>query len=366
MRLRSGHDPRAEAVRLPCRAESDPVVGSALSVGDHAAIVGEARPVREADVVEDCIRQRLGGDHPRIDGQDVPPQALQISGVRLGGAHDHRGPNFAAAAAHRRATSALCGNLHCAAVESGDTCLLVDLHPRRFGGAGQSQRQLGGIHYRRRAEQDTAAHIGGVELLACFVSIEQADLVFGQPEAASFGYLGDLPLRLGTRARHPDGAALGVVAVDALSGCHTPDLVDCVEHGSHQAPGFGRAGAPRVVGNRSGQLPHGPAAVAPRRPEAAVVPLQHGHTHRGLELLEVVGGPQTAEAAAHDGDVDVEITLDSGTGRDRRLEPVDPQRRRRRRLERPRIRAKCSGHLLRKLLLLPAAPRRRDNLSAGD
>jgi hypothetical protein len=71
------------------------------------------------------------------------------------------------------------------------------------------------------------------------------------------------------------------------------------------------------------------AAVAPARPAAALVGLEHDHVEARLPLLQRERGPETRVATADDRDVGVGVTrerrrgLAAETGGQRLLEPPD-------------------------------------------
>src|SRR5256885_1111039 len=64
---------------------------------------------------------------------------------------------------------------------------------------------------------------------------------------------------------------------------------------------------PSYRGRSPADSARGPAAVAPRRPKARHLGLEHHHAQIRLKPLEVIGAPQSGEAGADDGGVAVEV-----------------------------------------------------------
>jgi hypothetical protein len=100
------------------------------------------------------------------------------------------------------------------------------------------------------------------------------------------------------------------VGFDPLPGDHVDDLVHGSEHGALHPHRLGMAMAGSVAVQVSGRRAHQPAPVASGSAEAGELPLDHQHAQVGTSDCEVVGRPETREAATDDGHVRLAVTCE--------------------------------------------------------
>src|SRR5579862_4605056 len=122
-----------------------------------------------------------------------------------------------------------------------------------------------------------------------------------------------------------EGARLEVAAVDALTGDDSADLLDAVLGLPDPAPD--RVAVPRQpvrarVARHSGARP---AAVTPGGAVARDLPFEHNHAQGGVELLQVIRGPETGEAGADDRHIALDVPRKPGARLQRLRHPVEPQ-----------------------------------------
>ena len=204
--------------------------------------------------------------------------------------------------------------------------LLVDGHAESFGDVGQAARQARRVETGavRRVHRSQAAF--DADALGGLVRREVG--VVGLAETP-FALVLDLLQQtgdLGLAGRQRERAALVVTGVDAFVGDHPADLVDGREHGALHGD---RRVATELVGNRArrgGKEARAPAAVAPRGAEPGDLLLEDGDAQRGVGFLQVIGRPQTREAGAGDGHVDVDGTGQRGAWGELAGYAVEPQR----------------------------------------
>ena len=165
-----------------------------------------------------------------------------------------------------------------------------------------------------------ADDVGGVEHLPGLGAIEEAKVIRAESPGTTVVDLGLRCPPLQGGPSRDDGSTLTPSDVPALQLRHAVDLGDGGDHGPLHANGL-------VTGGRSGEcLERGreesgcPSAVASAGTEPRLLSLQDDDPQRGIASREVVGGPQSGESAADDGDVGVDA---GGEGRaDRPAESV--------------------------------------------
>ena len=175
--------------------------------------------------------------------------------------------------------------------------------------------------------------VGRVDGAVIAGAVDAAAGLFGrQPVAivgeAPLGISLNLPLQArGGERRVGDieGAALGVVAVDVLRLADPSHFVHGRHHGAQQAPsGFALVGVVEQFVH-SGRGAHAPAAVAPAGAEADGHRLHNGDVQVRLEVLQVVGGPQTGKAPADDEHIGLRRQVARRFGFRNPVERIEPE-----------------------------------------
>ena len=127
---------------------------------------------------------------------------------------------------------------------------------------------------------------------------------------------------LGAVAGHLEVAALDDVGVDALAIGDGDHLIDrLIEHplpGDHCVAAVLPGQHAAVTRGQAGQ----PAAVAPGGAEPGEAGFEHGDPQARVELLEVVGRPQSGVAGADDADVGLAVPGQRTAGGRQAVEPV--------------------------------------------
>ena len=164
--------------------EGDPVVGRALPVNDHVAVVGEGGALIQPGCGPERLGQWFGRHHQGIDGDDRPRVTRQRRRPRLGRPHHHVGRNGAAGGAHPRLVRRI------ARLDFGDRGVLVQRHATALDGEGQAageQRRLhgGAVRSERGPEHPVHAH-PGLRLRL----VEPAQIVLGKTVGQRFGHFG--------------------------------------------------------------------------------------------------------------------------------------------------------------------------------
>ena len=244
-----------EVVRRAPAAEGEPVVRGALPVDDQvpgSVKVSPRGPGRSR--AQTSARQRLGGDHQRVDRHDVARGPGSVGRPRLGG------PDHAPAPARCRGRSPTRPRRERAAPASARRCgrpALDGARPARGpAGPGGSRAQCG-VYV---PPSTPAAPHGSRDA----VGVQQVRLV---APAAVRGDLGARPARAGPAVRA--SATVPPVAKSQsmpLGRGDAADLVDGVAHGprASRAPRRGRAGGPARRPDTGNSAEHQP----PLRPHA--------------------------------------------------------------------------------------------------
>src|SRR5690606_10669373 len=294
-------DAGGEVVRRASPAEGDPAVGRTLAVDDHVPVVGEHLAALQANLVENALRQRLRGDHQRVQRYQRAPMAWQVASVALGRADDLVRPdrNRALRSTHR----------HRPRPHFGDVRALEDPHAEAFGGRRQPMREERRLDCRCLRRVARAVDVAHARHAPGLLRRQVAEVVFVYAERALVRDVLPGSLGLQRRAGEEQPATQLVVAVDAFLLAHAADLVNGVYRPLAEARG--RVLAVAVNQGRKSQRVLGvaPAAVAAGGPEADAFTLEHDDLETRVEALEVVRGPQPREAGADDGDVAGEVML---------------------------------------------------------
>ena len=145
-----------------------------------------------------------------------------------------------------------------------------------------------------------------LDALAYRLAVEPHDLVFAHAPAVVVGGLFAHALDLLGAGRQVEHATFVVAGIDALGGADDADLVDGVEHRSLHGDSLLAAVVLLDGLQRSREEGRDPAAVTTRGAEADDVLLEHDDAQTRVGLGQVIGRPQAGEAAADDGDIDVE------------------------------------------------------------
>ncbi len=276
-------------------------------------MVGERLPVGQTVRRPERVVQRLGGDHERVDGDDVTPVSVQGARVALGRPDDGAGPHRAP------------GRGDDAGADGGHLGVLDDPDAPALDGLGQAPDEPCGVDGGAVRGEGAAQHVGGTHPGRGLCRGEERQVGLTDPPGPGLGHLGVGAGQLGRGPGEHDGPALMESALDPL-GRHDPaDLADGGLHG--QALGASRAVTAAVVQGPLGHAEQGraPAAVAARRTEPGDVALDDGDRQVGIGLRQVVRRPQPGEPAAHDGDVHLGVAVERRTDVQRTREPVPPQ-----------------------------------------
>ncbi|MCY1421972.1 hypothetical protein D9M71_376390 [compost metagenome] len=258
-----GHD-RTPFVGRTTAAEHQPPFGGDLAIDAQVAHVVEGQAMVEVEPGQQPTRQRLGGQHQRVQRNDETRLARLLRGECFGGTHGHAG-------AYRTTFG-----VHHARGHLGDRRLLVDLRAQAFDQSSQTAHQLAGVNQGAVLGVEAAKGALGAGPGVGFGRFQHPPLV-SQPEARR-GFHGS------TRSRHLRGAAgqreetlLGVIGVDTFQRQHPTDLVDRFVHRGLQLQGG-------VVGvqlldpmQRDREDRRGPTAIAARGAEADSILFQQHH-----------------------------------------------------------------------------------------
>ena len=286
-------EPRAEVVRGAAAADGDAPVLGAHRVEDQEAQVAEHLVAAPADLVPEGVGERLGADHQRVDRHHRALVAGELGRERFGGTHDDRGAHVAEDG--RRDVR----------LDTGDGGALEDGHPQALDDVGESAGQAGRVDGGAVRREACAEAPGHLDALAHVGGAEHDVVVLAEPPLALVLDRLAQPEELNGRGREVELAAEPEPRVDALRFHDARDLVHRLVQGAllvdHGLAAMGllrrrpRAGKGRVT----------PAAVAAGGAEAGGLALEDGDAQMGIGLLEIVGRPETREAGADDGHIDV-------------------------------------------------------------
>jgi hypothetical protein len=267
----------------------------------------------KADLGPEIFRDRFGRDHVVADRRDGAVVSLDAGGVGLGRADDDVRVDRA------RWRDDL------AAVDFERGRLLIDGAAHALDGARQTTRQPCGMEGRGMRCEDAAVHAGGVDLgdrrggrekLVLAVEAVAIHHLHSSGEAAELRGVGG----------KPEGAALGIAAIDVFAARDLADLVDGAKHLSEQRGA--RAFAALLVENVEARAGFGdaPSAIAAGGAKARRLSFDDSDLARWVCLEEVIGGPQSTKAGTDDDDVRFTIARQGGARRQRvaRLERVVP------------------------------------------
>ncbi len=151
--------------------------------------------------------------------------------------------------------------------------------------------------------EDSRQHVGGAQHLLCRFGLQETHVLFTETLRPLVFHLGSLTVGLRLVAGHSDDAAFGVVAVDAFGDADPGHLIDGVEHGPLEPDGLCHRGSSGVLFGAAGDHAFAPSTVASGGSEAAELPLDDQDGQIGVDLGQVVGGPQSAVSPADDGHV---------------------------------------------------------------
>ena len=238
--------------------------------------------------------------------------ARKLGAETLGCPHD----GFGADGAARRHDAARRDLERRRAFENADAESFGDLRQAAHEPSRMNRSAMRGVG---RAEDLRRSHE-----LAGFGPAQEPQVGLSDAERPSLVDLLPCSMQLGRVAGEHDGAALSVVAVDALRRRHRSDLVNSVlELLAQGLLGRFAVDADELGG---GGREHGgtPSAIPARCSEAGCFALQHGHPDGGVHLRQVVGGPQTGVTRTDDGDVDLEIRIEARALPGRLGERVEP------------------------------------------
>ena len=174
------------------------------------------------------VGQRLGGDHQRVDGDDVTLVTGQGAGVALGGADHGAGAD---GPPRRR---------HDPGGEGGHRGLLEEPDTPALDDVGQAPDQSGRVDRRAVRRVGPAQYAGGADPVVGLVRGEEGQVVLADAPGPGLGDLVVGACELGRRAGEHHGAALVEPAVDALGGDHPSDLADGGLHGQPLGPARAR------------------------------------------------------------------------------------------------------------------------------
>ncbi|MNY15434.1 hypothetical protein D3C86_1486450 [compost metagenome] len=157
------------------------------------------------------------------------------------------------------------------------------------------------------------------------LGVEPAIIVFGQALAvkrvqvmAQAGFL----LRIAGGAIQ--GSALAVIAVDAFTIEDNRHLIRNTVQQIDRSPAL----LGRQVGEQAilaQQVPHQPAAIAPRGAKTGGLRFNDGDVQPGCQALEVIRGPEVGVPRANDRHVDIQIPFQRRTRQQGLVELIHPQ-----------------------------------------
>ena len=249
-------------------------------------------------------RQRLGGDHQRVDRDARPPVPGQLRGEALGRA-DHR------PGAHHAVLGA-----HLARGDRRDPGPLVDRHAAAFGGPRQPAHQsrrvdgraVGGV---RRARDAVGAHDLGSPPRRRGAPGRPRPGPSAAPPRPRPGPARAGPAPRASRIVPPLATCASMPSAPATRATSSTvaRIAACWASAASRPPSAASAGS--SAGNSAEHQP-------PLRPDAPKPATSDSSTRSdsdGSGLGQVVGGPEPGVAGPDDGHVDVEV---AGQGRSRR------------------------------------------------
>ena len=271
----------------------------ALAVDDQVPVVGERLRARASPTwSQNCVGQRLGRDHQRVDGRDhVPAGAGQAGGVALGRAHHDAAP------ARPRARSAPAP----AASEVARVPSWI-VAPRRSTLRARPRTRRAGWIAAQCGVYVATEHVRRAELLASLGRVEQPQVLRPEAPGTPLVDLGCRAPQLHRRAGEHDGAALA----RSRQSIPRPPRPRRPRPPSTASRGTGRRAASRLRGGRhllqrGREQRRAPAAVAPAGAEAGGLGLEHDHPQRRISAQQVVRRPQSGVAGPDDRDVGVVV-----------------------------------------------------------
>lgn len=171
---------------------------------------------------------------------------------------------------------------------------------------------------------DRAIRLGDTQLLGQLLRAEPA--VVGLGEALGIERVQvktQAAFLLGVTRGAVQGAALAVVAINALAGQHLGHFVgNTVQQVKRSTPLLGRQVGEQTVFTQ--QVAHQPAAVTPGRAETGGLRLDDRNVQLRRLALEVIGRPQAGVTSADDGHVDVQLVLQARPRHKRVVQLVHP------------------------------------------
>ena len=284
-------DRPAQPVWSAAAADRDTPVDRPLRVEEQVVAIVDQQAVVPAQLLPDSLAERLGGDHQRVQRQVASRAAAQLCRIGLG-CTDH------GLCAHRAA-----GGAHAARLERGDRGALVDRHTVALAGGAEAAGEPRRVDPRGVGRVAPAPHGVRFDHRGRLGGRQQPAVGRLVADRLGIGVTGTQALPLWAARRQRERTSLDEAAVDPLACDHGADLVDRLVRGRERARHASIAGRTAVGRRAPGQPADRPAAVAPRRPVADDLALQHDHAEVRLVALEVVGGPEAREAGAHDRDV---------------------------------------------------------------
>ena len=282
-------------VRRPAAPEREPVVRRSLPVDAHVPKVGERLAAAQADLVPDGRREWLRGNHERVQRHEPPPLAVQARGVALGGAYHHLGPD-----------GAVVGQ-ELALPQAGRAGALEQRDAARLDPLREPANELQRMHHGAVRCVGGAEHPRGPRDVLGLRLRQQLEPLHGPGQPPLLLHQLARPGELRLVAGERDRAAARVVGVDPLALGHTAHLGDRLMHGApHRDRGLQTVPAGDPARRRREQR-RAPSAVAPRRAEAGELTLDDRDSQRGVDLVQVVRGPQPRVAGARDRHVGLDV-----------------------------------------------------------
>ena len=256
-------DRARQAVGGAAAADRDAPVGRALGVEEEVVAVVDQQAVAPARARPHLVGQRRGRDHQRVERQVAQALAGQLRRVGLGRAEHDRGAH-----ASRRRSARGPARSRCAAVRSK-----IVTPWRSHAAASPRTSRAGSIRAAWGVNQPPRTPGIETNSSTCAASSSRPSSCLAARVRRAGAQARPLRVARGDRQR----ARLAVAAVDLLARDDLADLIDGVEGGAQRAP------APVAVARdaeglrAADEAADRPAAVAPRRPEARDLALDHAH-----------------------------------------------------------------------------------------
>ena len=193
-------------VRRATSPERQAAIGRPLAVDDDVPAVGERRAIGESERRPLLVAQWFGGDHQRVDRDQVAVMVGELGGVGLGRQNDHVGAYDAA------------GRRDAVGIDALDGRALEEPNPAPSRGGGDAVCQPRRMDDRAMGCEQRSADVGRGARTARLVGVEPPVVIGAEPMLRVLGELGPDAVDLRRRSGEIDPPTLHVVTVDRLGG----------------------------------------------------------------------------------------------------------------------------------------------------